>query len=264
MKKVLVTPDYAQKLLKNNSHNRRVNEVTLNRYFRDIIDGKWKEDTGECIKISKTNAILDGQHRLLAVIKANKPVYFHILEGLEDDIFDVLDTGKVRSSTDAFKIKGIKNETIIPPTIQKFMALNRNKVKLDSRSEGLTNAEIITIYEERPAFWQNVAKKSMIWYSNFAKILNPSTIGGFYAYFHDISAKDADDFMTYLSTGTNIQNNTINLLRNKLMNDKLAVKKITKDSKFAVIIKCWNAYRKNEVLKVLKWDPEKEKFPKAI
>ena len=264
MNKILVTPSYAKRLLEKNTNNRRVNEATLNRYFRDMIDGKWKEDTGECIKISKSGKILDGQHRLLAVIKANKNINLHVIENLDDEIFDVLDTGRVRNSTDTFKIKGIKNETIIPSCINKYTAYTKNKRKLDSRTESLTNSDILDIYQKDEAFWQNVAKKSMVWYNQFAKILSPSQIGGTYAYFCDISTKDADRFMTQLATGNNIENPSINLLRNKLMSDKLSINKMPQDTKFAIVIKAWNFFRKNESPKLLKWDSANENFPKAI
>lgn len=262
--KVLVTPSLAKELLEKNTQNRRVNDVTLNRYYRDILDGKWKEDTGECIKISKTKVILDGQHRLMAIVKANKPVYLHIIEDLDDSVFDVIDTGRSRNAPDAFKIKGVKNDSIIPSTINKYTALSKGKTGLDSRSELLTNSQLLDLYYNREAFWQSVAKKSLTWYNHFAKILTPSQLGGLYAYFYDISSKDADDFMSQLSTGNDIKNSSLNLLRTKLMNDKVSIKKMPKDLKFALIIKTWNFFRKNEKPKLLKWDSNAERFPKAV
>jgi len=262
--KVLVTPSYAKELLEKNTKNRRVNDVTLNRYYRDIIEDKWKEDTGECIKISKSKVILDGQHRLLAIVKANKPIYLHIIEDLNDEVFDVIDTGKSRNSSDTFKIKGVKNETIIPSSINQYTALSKGKTGLDSRSELMTNSQLLDLYYKRENFWQIAARKSSNWYNQFAKILTPSQIGGLYAYFYDISSKDADDFMSMMCSGNDIKNNSVNLLRTKLMNDKVSIKKMPRDLRFALIIKTWNFFRKNEKPKLLKWDSNLEKFPKAI
>jgi hypothetical protein len=63
-----------------------------------MINNKWKQDTGECIKISKTGRILDGQHRLKAVILSNCSIYFYVATNIDDSVFDVLDTGKARNS----------------------------------------------------------------------------------------------------------------------------------------------------------------------
>lgn len=264
MRKVLVTPSLAKELLEKNTMNRRVNDVALNQYYRDMLEGKWKENTGESIKISKSNIILDGQHRLMAVAKANIPIYFHIIENLDDSVFDVIDTGKSRSSSDVFKIKGIKNDTTIPSIINRYTALSRSKCELDMRNELITNRQLLDIYYRRESFWQNVAKKTSNWYGQFAKILSPSQMGGMYACFYDISSKDAEDFMNQLATGNDIKNPVIINLRNKLINDKLSVRKMGKELKMAIIIKTWNFYRKNETPKILKWDSTIENFPKAI
>ena len=41
------------------------------------------------IKISKSGTILDGQHRLMAIIKANKGIWLHLATELDESIFDV-------------------------------------------------------------------------------------------------------------------------------------------------------------------------------
>jgi hypothetical protein len=76
----------------------------VNRYAQDILAGRWKEDTGEVIKVSKSGIVLDGQHRLYAIVKANTPIFLHIAYGIDDSVSDVLDTGSVRSASDVFKL----------------------------------------------------------------------------------------------------------------------------------------------------------------
>lgn len=71
IKKVLIDKDYAAHLLESNTHNRPPNEQAITRYVMDMKDGRWRENTGELIKISKSNTLLDGQNRLIAVMKPN-------------------------------------------------------------------------------------------------------------------------------------------------------------------------------------------------
>lgn len=269
IKKQLVTPSLAKQMLEANIKNRRVKLPVLLRYTQEMNAGRWKEDTGETIKISKTGIVLDGQHRLLAVVKSNKPINFHIVYDLDDSVFDVLDTGSVRNASDVFLIEKIKNDNVLPSMITTYEILKKSVVKVfDGQSVTKqyrpTNAELKELYYLRESFWQTVANQATNWYMAFAKILPPSTIGGFYAFFYDINEKDAYDFIHQLCTGKDIKNNSIALLRTKLMQDKIDQKKIQPSIKQAYIIKTWNYFRQNQEFKILKFDTIKEEFPKAI
>jgi len=72
-KQLTITPSIAKGYLENNQNNRRVKDTKVKLYAREMMAGRWKEGTAEFIKISKAGNVLDGQHRLLAIIMANKP-----------------------------------------------------------------------------------------------------------------------------------------------------------------------------------------------
>lgn len=266
LEKKLITPSIAKDLLESNVKNRNVRKNTIARYASEMIKGNWKEDTFELIKISKTGIILDGQHRLLAVIKANTPIYFHIAYGLDDNIFDVLDTGSNRSSADVLHINNVKNSTIIPSIIQLYFRLKKNKTHLGgyNRNETLSNSDILKYYSERPEYFDNLANTTKRLYLKFAKILAPQTIGAMLAYLGDISSVDALEFMEQLCSGENVTNTSIYILRNKLIEDRTSTKKIPLNVKYALIIKVWNNYRKGVNGKHIKFAPEIETMPIAI
>ena len=69
-RQLIVSPFLAQKILKENICNRKISEKMVLIYAKDMSEGRWKTKTGEFIKISKTKRLLDGQHRLLAVINS--------------------------------------------------------------------------------------------------------------------------------------------------------------------------------------------------
>jgi hypothetical protein len=260
----LVTPFIAKQYLEANISNRRVKQPVVARYAIDMANGRWKEDTAEMIKISKTGVILDGQHRLLAVIKANKPIWFHVAKGLEDSVFDVLDTGSLRNATDAFMVKGIKNECSIPSIISMYNLLVLGRKDGLQKKDKATNAILLEQYFQDEMFWQNAAKKSLHWYISFAKILTPSMIGGFYAFLCKKNEDKAEQFMEQLCTGINIQNNVVGLLRTKLMQDKMSQRKMPPTLKMALIIKTWNCYISKTEIKLLKYDTVRDEFPIAL
>jgi len=263
-KKMLITPNIAKEMLEKNVSNRRVNHHIVNQYSSDMTKGQWKIDTGEVIKVSKTNIILDGQHRLLAIVKSNIPIYFHIAYNVEDNVFDVLDTGKIRNTTDIFKINGIQKDCLIPSIISQYNHIVANKYFVMQGYNKNTNQNLLKQYYESPDFWQNIGKIANNYYLSFAKIIPTSMIGGFYAYFVKSDKELADSFISQLCTGANITNNTILLLRNRLIQDKVSVKKLQKLTKIIFIIKTWNAFVMNKELKSLKFDADIEKVPIPI
>jgi hypothetical protein len=264
IKKELITPEIAKKLLEKNDHNRRLKIPVYLRYAEDIKNGRWKDNTAELIKISESGLLLDGQHRLKAVLVANQSVFFWVAYGLKDSVFDVLDTGAVRSSSDTFKVAQIKNANQIPSIINSFFILKKSYQKSVQKNEKLTNSQILEEYYKDADFWQYIFRMSSSWYESFSKIIPVSTIGAMFATFYHINKEDAIDFMNQLCKGSNIKNPTIELLRKRLIQDRLSNAKISPTLKNVLIVKVWNFYRKNESVKVLKFDFEKEEFPRPL
>jgi hypothetical protein len=265
VQKKLITPAKAVELLQSNVKNRRPKNPVVLKYARDMAEGKWKNDTYELIKVSKSGIILDGQHRLMAVVKSNAPTYFHIVEGLEDSIFDVLDTGSSRNASDVFKINNIKYHSSIPAIITAYDILSDSRSGRNTQvNRKKTNADLLEEYNLNSRKWDSIAKDSHMLYIQFGKILTMSFIGSFIAFFNDIDTDDSIKFMSQLCSGKGVANDTINNLRMRLVNEKVSVNKLNLTTKQALIIKSWNAFRKDQVLKVLKFTPSTDSFPKAI
>jgi hypothetical protein len=262
IQKTLITPQMAKTLLEKNTSNRRVKDKVIIKYTRDMLDGNWLEDTGELITISKSGVVLNGQHRLISIVKSNTSQFMHIGTGLPDEVFKVIDTGSSRNPSDIFHIDGIPNSNLIPSIIYTYKRLIAGNTGGNSARESASL--VLNSYYERPDFYQNVAKKTLSWYRGFSKIMSPSIIGGFYCYFETINEVMADDFLNQLCYGNGSIAKPIGLLRKKLLEDKISNKKFSIPLKNAFIIKTWNYYRKNEMVKILKFDFDNENFPKAI
>ena len=125
--KELITPSKAKTYLEANTNNRNVKDRHVLKLSNEMKSGRWKQDTAETIKISKTGRILDGQHRLMAVIQSGVSIYFHVAKGLNEEVFDVIDTGSNRSAADVFKINHAKYESILPSIIQTSKIISRGK-----------------------------------------------------------------------------------------------------------------------------------------
>lgn len=103
---VTLTPEMAMQLLEHNMLNRPLGDGHVARIAKQIVEGKWRFN-GDTIKIADTGDVLDGQHRLWAVIESKTPVETIIVRGIERDAFSTIDTiRRARSGADTLALNG--------------------------------------------------------------------------------------------------------------------------------------------------------------
>ena len=67
----LVTPKIAKQWLSNNAHNRKINSERVAELCQKMQQGTWKEK-GPAIEVTDTGRLLNGQHRLTAIVLSEK------------------------------------------------------------------------------------------------------------------------------------------------------------------------------------------------
>lgn len=95
MRRVEISPAKAQEMMLRNRKNRRVRPLHVAAMARDMRAGRFMENA-ETIKITATGNVWDGQHRLLALIKADVTLFFWVAYGFPDDdaaLHATIDTG---------------------------------------------------------------------------------------------------------------------------------------------------------------------------
>jgi hypothetical protein len=259
---LLITPTKAKELLEANVSNRPLRPAAISKYARDMRAGLWREQTGEAIKIAESGIMLDGQNRLHALIEANVSLKFLVITEMPNDVFAVLDSGVKRSSSDAFYVAGISHYTTVPAIISAWNFYKTGKYSARNGDSILTQSQVMNIYNERKMFWDAIAPMAHKWYHDFAKILSVSKIGGFYAATHEINEQKALSFMNELCIGMNFTNNSVFILRKRLIENNASVTKLKTTQIEALMIKTWNAYLTGKVLKIMKFNPMVEEFPK--
>lgn len=99
-----VTPNIAASLLRRaNFRNRKVKPAVVKKYAKIMASGDWKFSP-ETISISKTGRLLNGQHRMMAVVHSGVTCRFLFATGFDDEVFSVLDRGSTRTKADALRI----------------------------------------------------------------------------------------------------------------------------------------------------------------
>lgn len=109
---VTITPTEAARMLQRNDRNRPIKQHNIAKFARSMLAGKWKLQPNG-IGIDKNGNIVDGQHRLMAIVKAGVPAMFILVTGLEPETFDVIDTGAKRSGADTLATEGHDNAVLV-------------------------------------------------------------------------------------------------------------------------------------------------------
>jgi hypothetical protein len=102
-----ITPQKAAEYLKLNRSNRKLVESRVLFYMEQMARGLWKL-TGDSIKFNGQN-LIDGQHRLQAVVRSGVTIMCVVVRNLTRDVFDVLDTGRSRQAGDVLSGYGYPN-----------------------------------------------------------------------------------------------------------------------------------------------------------
>lgn len=109
--KVFVTPEMAADWLAScNVDNRAIRETVVKRYVDMMNSGDWRP-THQGVAFSDRR-LIDGQHRLTAIVRANKPQWLVVFVEQPDEVFGVLDRGTNRALRDEVALSGPVLDTI--------------------------------------------------------------------------------------------------------------------------------------------------------
>jgi len=263
-----ITPEIAAQLLRKNiKHNRNIMNVTVNKYANLMSRGQWDFHTGDTIKISKDGYVVDGQHRLHAVVKSGITIYSFVAYGLDNESFKNIDMGKSRRISDALHFAGIPYARVVAASIQlhwnlkngtntavmttPVSARNTQGGGLDYKTNAaaslrLSAADIEQIYFKNEDNWNRYVQT----YLAKCRVLETSSnLAGMWAYLSDINANDADEFISRLVEGDALNyGSPILALRNRLLAAKTTKHGFLSSSeRRAVYISAWNAFRKGKI-----------------
>lgn len=246
-----ITPTMAKNLLGSNINNRNISKRRVNTYARQILNDEWQLN-GETIKLTEKGTLLDGQHRLQAIIVANKPIDTYVLTGVASDVFKTIDTGKGRGAADILSIAGYENTVSMAASVRAYhtiaQGLKQNESPGKSEGRGLTNMDILKFVQNTKKFPQAI--KDSLQYKKVIKFIRASNAGALYYLFSQKSAADCAQFFNEVDAGTGLKNNRpAYVLREKLISLSGFNEVDADKSRWLIIlftIQAWNAFRKKE------------------
>lgn len=242
-----ITPEKASEWLKHNKSNRALSSGHVARLAAAITAGEWKLN-GESIKFNGTQ-LVDGQHRLNAIIRAGIPVKSYVVRGLESDVFDTLDQGKVRSLGDILSVTGEKNCVTLASATRWFWVL-KNKTTVGACSS-ITNATMCEFLQKHPGLRESVDFVRKTDMQNIS--ISRGILSAFHFAFSEKDKEAADRFIVRVLAGEGIDRAMPEYkLRSAILDQSKSAKKLHVNQMATLIAKTWNACRSGKPLKQLK------------
>lgn len=239
-----ITPDMARVLLTLNPSNRKISPLNVGRIAHDIRTDKWRLN-GEPIIFSRDGELNDGQHRLHAVIEADRPVETFITFGLDRESRTTVDTGIARTAASFLSMNAEPYYTNAAAVAALLYSWRVNNQDLEPHSDQrATKQDTLDTYEHYRAEIQAacaavVTRKG---YSNYGGAVLVLA----YLLFSRANKSEADQFLQKLVTGESLDAyHPILTLRNRFIND-IKLHKRSYNARMELLVRTWNMVRRGQ------------------
>lgn len=239
----------AKKLLLGNENNRHLNTYLINKYLRLMNTNKWVLN-GETIKLGIEGGsyhLLDGQHRLSAIMKADNPIKVSLALGLKPDHFKTIDTGRARSAGDILKIAGYKNVHCLSAAARWLLTYQQDQ-NLNWTSE-ISPEDILDSLKRWPKMvhFPPVAER-------FRFLVQPSITAFIMYVTQSIDPDLSHDFFIQIEYGEHLKKKSPILeFRTIMMRYRKQQTLLDKRYALAYYINTWNAYYNDVEVVTIKW-----------
>lgn len=248
-----ITPATAKEWLARGGVNRKV-KGHVRRIKEDILAGRWVLN-GQSITLDRHGRVIDGQHRLLACVQADRAIESVVAMGADPAAFDTIDTGSPRSAGDMISVDQIPNAAIVAAATRIITWYDEN---YDGDLNGFASGLSATVihrnakrYGEAGLFDIVSRVKSKRSLTNIvpagplSAVMFIAVRGGY--------ADVAEHFLVALETGADLAIGDAALaLRSRLIAAKSRRERIRPQSLFGLILKAWNGYVSGEPVKLVR------------
>lgn len=265
-----ITPDDAGRWLSHNTHNRHVRPNLVARFAVAMRKGEWAVN-GESIKFDWNGAMLDGQHRLAAVVESGATIQSLVIHNLPPTTQETVDTGARRTPGDIFALRGYKRATTLAAAARYLLLIEQGSVK---RSMGgittskadpeISPQDLFVIVGRYPMLPESIDLTDPVRYIGASH----SQMAALHAWLSKIDTADAATFFEQLGTGLGLtEGSPVYALRRWLEHASMEPTKHRKALNRVIVhaltIKAWNAFRRGDKVKNVRY-VEGDDLPRPI
>jgi hypothetical protein len=244
-----ITPEIAKKYLAENMGNRTMRSRVVDIYALDMTTGNWKF-LGDPIRFARNGQLLDGQHRLAAIVQSKTTQQMVVVRDLFMSSQLNMDRGVKRNFADYLKFLGEVNVHMYSAIIG---AVTRWEENQSLRSNNISHAEMEKTYHKYPELKDAI---SVVQRANNAVRCGYVAGGMVWWRLNQIDSEECSQFFERLiSQEDHHQGDPIFALRRVLLSNSSAgrVRSLPAQNVAALMIKAWNKWRDGERVEVLMW-----------
>lgn len=241
-----ITPKVAKGMLENNTMNRALRPRTIDQYARDMSNGKWA-DAGDPIRINCDGTLLDGQHRLEAIVKSGVTIKMAVARGVDKRAMLTMDTGSKRTFADNLRILGHRNVSHLAAAVR-WGVIYDDPDRKPYKTTTSSHPEMMQWMIDNPKIADHVTAVCAMGSPMIIGLRTPLIMIRFYA---EKSLPDFDMFIHKLRTGEDLSaKDPLLALRRFVENSRIGTKP-RPEVTAAVTIKAWNAFMEGRDVAVL-------------
>lgn len=269
--RIEVTPEVAQEWLQTIAANRRLSKVNLENLTKAMEEDRWHDD-GSTIKFDKNGRLIDGQHRLRALIDTGKSMTFLVVFGVKPEAMTTLDTGKSRSRGDVLAIHDptLADVNSIAAAATIMLRWEQGVRGNNLRNSYLSNDEVVQFYDRNKDTIITASRNGRR-LANHTKAASAQAFALAYWLLTGVDSEDGEFFWDRVVDGAGLEpGNPIYALRELLQREARQAKtreRLRADIAVALMIKAWNAYRSGDTIKLLHFKvggAHPDNFPEPI
>lgn len=263
---IVMTPAHAAKLLQAERQDRTLSQARIAAIAADITNGAWQAD-GSPIRVGKSGRLLDGQHRLSAIVRAKQEVPVVLIEDLEDETQLVIDSGKSRSFNDYLMIRGYPDHLTAATTTRLLWRYLNGDVTWEGDWNARPIATLSALWDLFVARQEDIKDAVAVGrrVGKFMK-MSRSVLGVGWLACSAIDFEDAEEFFAQLANERPPGSAAVVLTRSMNNREGIAGRKGQIDQKWqmAFLFKAWNAFRDGRDITFIRWSrggKNREAFP---
>lgn len=258
----LIDPDTARRYLTRHTRNRSLRRQQVSSYADAMTDGEFLFDAMP-VRFDWDERLIDGQHRLHAVVSSGVAAWFLVVRGLDPATQLVMDSGRKRTFGDFLQMRGEANANLLAGAVTCYQAYVKTGVPVTFGRGAMpkgasiprpSRAELLRCLENNPQIRESVRMAT-----GQRRLVTPSLAAALhYIFCGAASTADADAFFADLHSGAALAaTDPVLVLRERLLRERerghTSGHPVAPALIAALTIRAWNAYIRGEGITKLQY-----------
>lgn len=251
-----ITPAQAQKYLEHNTINRNLRMRHVEKLASDIAEGRWLMN-GASIVFNGDGTLIDGQHRLSAIVKSGVSVDVLVVRGVSKSAMATVDANISRSAADVAKLRGYTNSNNLIAAARLFYGCKTGTIIDIERVSSSASMEILLAHPH--------LQDSVNWAVKFQKTLPivPIAVWHYLTFYIGGAADDVTAGMRVLETGIpHYAGDAMHVFRERCIKDRhlMTGNSTNRLNGLWTLASAWNDFRRREPRSMIRIASSEVKF----